>query len=241
MIGKVVLAVAGIAGALMLIPGDGTTGTAASSPRQSALATSPELASFLESAVEPKATAKTPDQVIAAIAAQPEPGSPTPVPGLKLPATTAPIDVASVAGTPVTPEIIHARSAVNIRSGPSTDNATLSVLQPDEPVKIVAREGGWAKIEMVGGSSGWVYSSYLGDNVAAPEEKPIREARAEPQNTGLEVSAGGAIRLRAGPSSMSETILRVEPGTPMQIAEQRDGWLRVVLPDGLSGWIRGRV
>jgi SH3-like domain-containing protein len=249
MIGKALLAVTGVVGMLMLIPsGDGTSVATNSAPRESALATSPELARFLEDAVAPKAVAKSPEQVIADIAAEPEPGSPVPVKALTLPTAPSSTLVASTAPDTGPRAGITARSPVNMRSGPSTDHATLFVLQPDEPVTIVERDGGWAKVQRSNGTSGWVYGSYLGDGAGERvgmteprSEKPIREAKVQQEPMGIEASTRNAIRLRASPSAMSQTIVRVKPGTPLQIAEQRGGWLRVVLPDGVSGWVRGRV
>jgi SH3-like domain-containing protein len=250
--GGVALGVVGTVGVLMLIPGGNDT----AAPRQSAVSTSPALARFLDNALETRPTEKTSDQVIAEVAAGPEPGQPAPVQKLAVPVVQT---VAATTTAPVTPtgprELVAARSAVNLRAGPSTSNPTLFVLQPDEQVAVVERQGGWAKVEARNGETGWVYGSYLGDGSVASDvdttatssiepaaaqkprvEKPIREASVErPRQT---ASSPNLIRLRAGPSRGAETIGTVEPGTPLRIAERRDGWARVVVPGGISGWVR---
>lgn len=234
--GQVSLAVVGIVAALMLIPGDGGTVEAAK-PR--ALSTSPELTRFLDGAIDTRPAARSSAEVIAEAAAAPEPGQPAKV-ALPQPPETQVAAVPEPAG-PLT----SVRSPVNMRSGPSTGHATLMVLHPDERVSVLAQQDGWAQIRKADGTTGWVYGRYLG--IGAPEatepaasEKPIREASAETR-TRNDISTNAAVRLRASPSSMSQTIMTVEPGTPMQVAEQRRGWIRVILPDGLSGWIRVRV
>ncbi len=253
-LGGVTLGVVGTVGVLMLIPGGNDSAVA----HQSAVSTSPALASFLDNAVGTRTADKTSDQVIAEVASGPEPGQPAPVQAVTVPVTVQ-TTVASTTEMPTAPdgsrELITARTAVNMRSGPSTGNPTLFVLQQDQQVAVLEREGGWTKVEALNGETGWVYGSYLGDGsvatdvdttvtgsiepAAAPKpraEKPVREASVEQPRA----SASGlaAIRLRAGPSRSAETIGTVEAGTPLRIAERRPGWARVVVPGGISGWVR---
>lgn len=257
-LGGVTLGVVGTLGILMLIPG----GDGEARPRQSAVSTSPQLATFLDNAVDTRPAEKTSAEVIAEVAAGPEPGQPAPVQTAAL--TVSPQPVAGTTPDPVpatdpSRELVSARTAVNMRSGPSTSNPTLFVLQPDEEVAIVEHQGGWAKVEARSGQTGWVYASYLGDGAVASDvdrtvtasiepapkakprvEKQVREARVERQRDVQRRNTGdlAAIRLRAGPSRSAETIGTVEPGTPLRIAERRNGWARVVVPGGISGWVR---
>jgi SH3-like domain-containing protein len=263
-LGGVALGVAGTVAVLMLIPGD-NSGTQS---RPTVLSTSPELSTFLDKSIDPRPTEKTSEQVIAEVAAAPEPGQPAPVQNLAL--RTTPTTVAATTPTPATltvtatpgqptgpRELLSARSAVNMRAGPSTSNPTLFVLNPDEQVAVLERQGGWARIEKSNGATGWVYSRYLGDGsvdddvdstvtgsiepVTSPKprvEKPVRQARVEqPRNSGAGLAS---IRLRAAPSRGAETVFSVEPGTPLRIAERRKGWARVVVPGGMSGWVQVR-
>ena len=249
----VMLGVAGTVGVLMLIPGDNTD----DAPRQSAVSTSPRLANFLDNAVDPRPVEKTSAQVIAEVAAGPEPGQPVPVQTAVAPSPQTVSATAAVPDPTQSRELVSARTAVNVRSGPSTGNPTLHVLQPDEQVAVVERQGGWTKIVTPNGETGWVYGRYLGDGSVASDvdntatgsvepaapppkkarvEKPIRQARVErPRNTGSDLAA---IRLRAGPSRNAPTIGTIDPGTPLRIAERRNGWARVVVPGGISGWVR---
>lgn len=252
-LGGVAMGVVGTVGVLMLIP----NGNADTAPRQSAVSTSPVLATFLDKAVETRPAEKTSAQVIAEVASGPEPGQPAPVTSVVAPQTVA----ATTAPPPVTAEpaeareLSTARTAVNMRAGPSTSNPTLFVLQPDEQVAVLERQGGWTRVEKTNGATGWVYGSYLsggsGDDVdrtvtgsiepvtqptPRTERKPVRQAkaeRAEERTTNLT-----SIRLRAAPSRNAETVFSVEPGTPLRIAERRKGWARVVVPGGMSGWVR---
>ncbi|HEY9012993.1 MAG TPA: SH3 domain-containing protein [Devosia sp.] len=270
--GTAAFALAGVVGAMMLIPGDPSSEAVATAPQVQTALTSPELTRFLDNALDTSPEAKTSEEVIAAVASAPDatPSAPrvqvaatsptSPVQGLGLPETA---DMTVTGSVTASDETLRARTAVNMRSGPSTSYGTLTVLQPDEPVTVLERDGGWARIQKNDGATGWVYGSYLGDGsaiAAAPvrSPEPVREASV----TAREVEAEqvrtsrfslreprketrrnddnqlAAIRLRASPSSGSETIMIVEAGTPLRIAEKRRGWARVVIPGGISGWVR---
>lgn len=283
--GTAAFALAGTVGALMLIPGEPSSEAKTAPTIQATFAPSPELSNFLDNAIDPAGSKQTSDQVIADVAAAPEAvevdvaaAAPTaPVQGLALPEAADMTVTASIASSR---ETKSARTAVNMRAGPSTSYSTLFVLQPDEQVAVLERDGKWTKVEKRDGATGWVYGSYLSDSdedsmataaatsatepvrsepVRAPE--PVREARVEPRqlevveaaptrrsffdvrrSSRMESRRGGselaAIRLRAGPSSRSETIATIEAGTPLRIAEKRRGWARVVIPGGISGWVR---
>lgn len=249
-LGGVTLGVVGTVGVLMLIPG----GNGDAAPRQSAVSTSPQLASFLDSAIETRPAEKTSAEVIAEVAAGPEPGQQAPVQTFALSVTPQAGDGTATQPDMAQRELVAARTAVNLRAGPSTSNPTLFVLQPDEQVAIVDRQGNWAKVEARNGETGWVYGSYLGggstadvdrtvtssvEPAATPKarvEKPVRQSRTErSRNTDSNLAS---IRLRAGPSRSAETIGTIAPGTPLRIAERRNGWARVVVPGGISGWVR---
>lgn len=247
-LGKIVLASAGLFGALLLLPSSDPVPQQPSQSEPSILSTSPELTRFLDNAVHPQVAAKTPAEVVAEVAAAPEPGSAGPVSGLDVP--TAPEDIVASSATAISEssELTSVRSAVNMRSGPSTSFATLFVLQPDEQVAVLERDGGWAKVEKTNGATGWVYGRYLGAGddadaiataTATEPRRPVRQARVEaaPQTDSASLAAIG---LRASRSSRSAVVMTVEPGTPLRVAERRNNWARVVLPGGMSGWVRTR-
>lgn len=70
-----------------------------------------------------------------------------------------------------------ARTGLNIRSGPSTDSARVTVLQPREPVVVMETALGWSRVRTESGIEGWAYSPLLADPSA-----PIAETRAPRRN-----------------------------------------------------------
>lgn len=168
-------------------------------------------------------------------------------------ATLAPTPVettASVSEPPATvpesgePSVVGGR-AVNLRVGPSKATASLAVLQPGEPVQVLEKSEGWTYVATLSGDTGWVSSGFLGRDAPAAAVAPKREERAAKASdvgspNGKSIRAGGPVTVRSGPSSMSERLFVIEPGEPIRIAETRGSWARVVLSNGISGWIRIR-
>lgn len=236
-LGQGILLTVGVLVALMLIPGDKSDEATANTPRM--LATSPELQRFLNDAARVEPDAPTADEVIAEVAAQPEIVAPQDDEADET--ETASIEEPSSDALQEPIESTTARTAVNMREGPSTSNPTMFVLQPDEKVAVLERDGGWAKVRRTDGATGWVYARYLGDAppepVSQPDRQPTREASREEANPqgGTELAS---LRLRSGPSRLSRVLLTVQPGTPLRVAERRPGWARVIMPNGVSGWIR---
>jgi hypothetical protein len=70
---------------------------------------------------------------------------------------------------------------------------------------------------------------------AEPEALPApAEAAAEVVRRRVNASA---LNLREGPSSSTPVMAALTEGTEVEVAESHDSWVRVVGPDGRSGWV----
>jgi SH3-like domain-containing protein len=88
---------------------------------------------------------------------------------------------------------------------------------------------------------------------------PIDRAALAPRDPGLQAAAlttpieepapallpndaigAAAVNLRAGPSSGAATLAVLQPGQPIQISGEQEGWIEVTLPDGSTGWVYSR-
>ena len=149
-------------------------------------------------------------------------------------------------------------SAVNLRAGPSSDTATITVLQPGQPVQTGESDGGWVEVTLPDGSTGWVYSRYLAssarlaaldpgdgnsngnasaktDDEDSPSSKAKVKARGNLQGRTARIDA--SLLARAQPNGGSRGVFRTEPGERVKIVDVRGKWLRIVTADGSSGWI----
>lgn len=133
-------------------------------------------------------------------------------------------------------------AAVNVRSGPSTNAASLLVAQPGTPVSIGARENGWVEVSLPGGTSGWVFSRYVGSE--APSAAPARQQaeavapRSTRKPAATPARSGGDLVVQAAPRRGAPTLFVLSAGDRIQVSEQRGNWLRVVTESGVSGWVR---
>ena len=158
-----------------------------------------------------------------------------------------------VADPNLTPDAIGS-TAVNLRAGPSSSAEQLAVLQPGEAIEVGGSTGGWVKIIRADGTSGWVYSSYLASNAttalasnAATTSRPTRVASAQTRAViqgdaeDLEdrtAHIASALPAYSRPANSAKSVLVLQPGDDVYIAEVRGNWLRVETEDGISAWIR---
>ena len=138
---------------------------------------------------------------------------------------------------------------VNVRSGPSKTSGRLFVLQANDKVRVLGHEGAWAQIRTEDGNDGWVYSSFLAspgqaENPAAIDAPIVKRAEAiEPRPklaTGKAkvFKLANAVVLRSRPSRTAPRLGTIESGARVTVAEWRGAWVRIILPSGVSGWVR---
>lgn len=258
-IGNATLICAGAVGLLMLLPSD--NGASAGGPHtlRSTLATSPKLAHYLQARLQ---TAPV-DRQFRVQPPLPEPVQPPVVDSAPL--VVAATDTLSYGGYDT-----RSRTALNVREGPSTEHATLFVLQPDIGVRVEEVSGGWARISASDGSTGWAFAKYLtGASAQLAERTSAGETRAAPKakyektketvvartevvakkQAGASTAAhseaqafrlANTIPMRSSPSTTSPRLSTVPAGSKLRVVERNGRWARVILMDGTSGWINVR-
>ena len=82
--------------------------------------------------------------------------------------------------------------------------------------------------------------------IAAEPEKQVAVAKKADEEErpqamrGKFARLGAAVVVRAGPSRTAARLFVLDAGERVAIAEVRGAWIRVVLPSGVSGWVRAR-
>lgn len=256
---------------LALIPGGSKSDVAQAEQPRVAAATSgggaspnPKLLEALDDAVKPPLpqTQASAEAQVAALDATPSVPGATP---------TAAVTQAAALASPSVPANQDAlasgrvgASAVNLRAGPSSSAARISVVQAGEPVQVGNTQGGWVQVTLSDGRSGWIYSSYLatgasgapapGDDGAAPQRTalaPTRTAAPAPAKPKPRAILRGGSELEdrtaliaeelpaySRPSDGADSIFTLEAGQRVRIAQVRGDWVRVETPEGFSVWIR---
>lgn len=253
-------------GAMLLIPG-GEERAAYADVTTIADVTSQETIATID-AMLGSSSVQAP-QAIASIDTRPSARSNTPVkpdPNVRTAALVAPetdLEGAPLVVPNLRPDSIGP-AAVNLRAGPSTATATITVLQPGQPVQKGETDGGWVEVTLADGTTGWVYSRYLASVAAAAPvqaKAPARKSEATTANStvkGTKATVKGkavvkgkgngdlegrtaridaSIPARAKPDSSARSKFRTEPGERVRILDVRGNWLRIRTADGSSGWI----
>lgn len=168
------------------------------------------------------------------------------------PPAAAPLPSPTNSGVPMA----TATTAVNVRTGPSTDYPVLGVAQTGQSAEIagVSQDGGWWQVKVLASVSpdslAWVSGDYTyavnAENmpvVAAPPPPPPVEVPPPPPSTpsGEWVITVEPLNVRAGPGNEYPSYGKIPAGVPLQVTGETNGWLSVVMPalPGGIGWISG--
>ena len=167
---------------------------------------------------------------------EPEPVAPTPAP------TPAPVQTDTSGGTPG-----HIRgSYVYFRTGPDTTYAIYDSLDNGTKLTITGRSGNWIAVT-IGGTSGYVYSSYVvSDGGDIPDlPSPTPEPTPEPTPAPVETTSiagyitGNDVRFRSGPSTEYDILGVYNYGKALTITGSSGQWKAVTI-DGTSGYVYGQ-
>jgi uncharacterized protein YraI len=149
-----------------------------------------------------------------------------------------------------------ATTAVNIRSGPSTDYPVLGVAQAGATAEIagISEDGGWWQVRVSTSLSpdglAWVSGDYtyvvnatdVPVVAAPPPPEPVETPPPPPSTpTGTWVVTTEPLNVRAGPGNEYPSYGQIPAGVPLEVTGQVDNWLSVVMPSlpGGIGWISG--
>jgi uncharacterized protein YraI len=168
---------------------------------------------------------------------------------------------------PPTPTLTGLVSAggrgLNMRAEPNGAAAVVASLSEQTSFIILeeSADGLWLKVQLADGKVGWVAKDYITVNpvvIATPIPTAVAIADANPlegedvpdvegvepvdnanQPQGIVTELGDTLRLREQPSMSANVITRLAKGTALRIVGQSTdgGWLKVVTPDGLTGWV----
>jgi uncharacterized protein YgiM (DUF1202 family) len=118
-------------------------------------------------------------------------------------------------------------SRVNLRSGPGTQYAVLTMVESQTRLPIFGESDEWLKVRLDNGTVGWLHSDYV-NLIPAAEGWPV-----------LRVLSQGNIRL--GPGSEFPVVASVEPNSGlMRLADSGD-WLQVIYDSAAVGWVNRKM
>jgi len=136
-----------------------------------------------------------------------------------------------------TSSTLKTTGGVNIRTGPSTDESIIKAVGPGTVVELISHDpAGWSNIRL-GGTEGYIKSSYLAW-VSQNMDQPVPLSENAEPNPDKSYRTIGSVNLRAGPSTNASIVKLLEPATAVDVFEyDPDGWSKV-RADRSLGYIR---
>lgn len=133
--------------------------------------------------------------------------------------------------------IVTASSGLNLRSGPSKNSSVIAVLAHGTTVYVVGHSGGWDKVQLPSGTTGWVQGRYIsGGSVSRSPTAPARVGQPSTNHRVVSSTVSG-LRVHASPSTAASVVGSASPGQKLTVLGSRNGWYKVRLPDGTVGWV----
>ena len=108
---------------------------------------------------------------------------------------------------------------LNVRKGPSIEDAKIGSLDRGMVVEILETSNGWNKVKLSDGEEGWVSGDYT-----AKEKGTVTATE---------------LNVRKGPSIEDEKLGSLKSGTVVEIVEDQDNWYKVEFDDNTEGWVSG--
>lgn len=114
------------------------------------------------------------------------------------------------------------KDAVNIRSGPSTNDQVVWQVFESFPLEILKHEGKWLNVVDFEGDKGWIYETLV-------TNKKTVIVNVETAN------------MRSGPSTNDAIIATVKKGVVFEPIEVKNDWIKVRYKNELTGWLHNTL
>ena len=138
---------------------------------------------------------------------------------------------------------------VNIRSGPGIGYDQLTQVTEGTLLVVLEENSAWFRVVVPDGGDGWISGQYFAlQDLEPPLENPEPGEVTVPPQQDHTTPAGvtrhalvmkESVNIRSHPDVQSPRVSGVTLGQQLEITGEQNGWYRVRLPDGQSGWIAG--
>lgn len=126
------------------------------------------------------------------------------------------------AETPQAGIVRTASTRLNVRSGPSTQNAVLTGLEKGSYVTLISKSGNWWKVEFGAGRYGYCSADYI---------EPIQSY------TETVCADGSRLNIRSGPSTGYSILSQYADGSTALVLSSSGGWAKVLFAGVRIGYV----
>ena len=122
-------------------------------------------------------------------------------------------------------------SALNVRSGPGVNYNVKGGIYKGNTVVILEKQGKWLKVKLSNGTTGWINNAYvkIGSTTTSNETS----------FSNIQINCRARLNVRSGPSTSYSIKRTVSYGEVYKKLDKLNGWYKIQLPDGSSGWVNG--
>ena len=122
---------------------------------------------------------------------------------------------------------------LNVRSGAGTSYSIISKVYKGDTVNIVGSSNGWYKIELSSGKTGWVSGDYV--SVGSSSDNSSSDNATTENKKGTVTT--DTLNVRSGAGTSYSIISKVHKGDTVNIVGSSNGWYKIELSSGKTGWV----
>lgn len=129
---------------------------------------------------------------------------------------------------------------LNVHSTSKITADVVSQVKEGERLSVVDSSGDWYKVKLENGSTGWIAGWYaeIKHNSSQQDEQPASTSQHEAEKMQAVVTAD-VLNVRSSPGQAGDIINQVKEGENFPVISSSNGWCKIELSDGSTGWIAG--
>jgi len=124
-------------------------------------------------------------------------------------------------------------SALNVRSGPSTNYRVIGTVYRNQSVRVTHRDGSWAKIVWSGGANAYISANYLSAQPPSTGNPDINVTDYDAR-----VTASG-LNVRSGPGTGHSIVGTVYQNQSVRVTHHAGVWRRIAWSGGIRAYVHG--
>lgn len=141
---------------------------------------------------------------------------------------------------------VNTSSGLNVRKGPGTNHAIIGSLAGGSVVQVKEKSGGWVKVVLSNGSTGWVSGQYVSSTNESTSNSGSSQNNKPPQNNEstaasgrVKVTISKGLNIRKGPGTCNAIVGSLAGGSVVEVKEKSNGWYKIKTANGVEGWVSG--
>lgn len=119
-------------------------------------------------------------------------------------------------------------SALNIRSGPSTNDSIIDKAYKGQTIEVLDSSNGWYKVKLSNGKIGWASSQYISKG-SSSNNTSVQGKRGK-------ITVSSRLNIRSGAGTNHSVIGKANNGEIVELLESSNGWYKIKLQNGTIGW-----